>query len=261
MGNGQDDVGWRGRSLGNAEHQLGSPADADPPAPPADRSDAPDEAGEAELVLGVPWGTGSARGGPKGWHSRGYLPHRDHPGILQTITYRLADSLPAIQLDRIEAALRTTPPHLLDRERRRRMEQWLDAGHGSCLLRRPDAADLVVDTWRHFAGRRYDLIAWVVMPNHVHVLIRAYDEVALGTIVQSWKSYTGRRIAAMTATSEGGGAGGVWMRDYWDQFVRDERHFAAAVDYIHRNPVTAGLAERPEDWPWSSAAGPGPSGE
>lgn len=209
-----------------------------------------------------------------GWYSRGYLPHRDHPGLLQAITYRLADSLPAEALSRLDAELRRLPPEKQDAARRRRIEAWLDGGHGSCALSWPEAAVCVVDTWQRFAGERYDLIAWVVMPNHVHVLIRTYEGVALGKIVQSWKSYTGRRIGEMMdargsrpGSRPGGrgsqgrgsqrrgsqGAQGVWMREYWDRFIRNEAHFCAAVDYIHQNPVKAGLVARAEDWPWSSA--------
>jgi putative transposase len=237
-------------------------------------------AGNAEPQLGssVADGAELGLGGPthRGWYSRGYLPHCDHPGLLQTITYRLADSLPATVLEQMDAELRSLPPERQDAERRKRVEAWLDAGHGSCVLRLPEAAACVVDTWRHFAGERYDLIAWVVMPNHVHVLIRTYEGVALGKVVQSWKSYTGRRIREMmedmsragTECAQRGRAGarrsrelraparqsqGVWMREYWDRYIRDERHFQMTVDYIHQNPVKAGLVRRAEDWPWSSA--------
>jgi REP element-mobilizing transposase RayT len=194
----------------------------------------------------------------RGWYSRGYLPHRDHPGLLQAITYHLADSLPAAVLEQMDAELRSLPPERQDTERRRRVEAWLDAGHASCVLRLPEAAECVVDTWRHFAGERYDLIAWVVMPNHVHVLVRVYDGVSLGKIVQSWKSYTGRRIRVMIEEQGRAGARrsqgqGVWMREYWDRYIRDERHFQMAVDYIHQNPVKARLVGVAKDWPWSSA--------
>jgi len=117
------------------------------------------------------------------WYSRGYLPHRDHPGLLQAITYRLADSLPAKALARIEEELRMVDPQHVDAERRKRLDAWLDSGRGCCVLREPRAATCVIDTWRRFAGERYDLIAWVVMPNHTHVLIRVYEGVALGKIV------------------------------------------------------------------------------
>ncbi len=199
----------------------------------------------------------------RGWYSRGYLPHCDHPGLLQAITYRLGDSLPVTVLEQMDVELRRLPPARRDGERRKRIEDWLDAGHGCCALRIPEAAACVVDTWQHFAGERYDLIAWVVMPNHVHVLIRVYEGAPLGKIVQSWKSYTGRRIRVMMDEMVRAGprrsqgercqGRGVWMRDYWDRYIRDERHFEAAVRYIHDNPVKAGLVGTAEDWPWSSA--------
>ncbi len=215
-----------------------------------------------------PSGNAEPQLGPsKGWYSRGYLPHRDHPGLLQAITYRLADSLSADALACMEAELRLAGSQRMDAERRERLEAWLDAGHGCCALRDPRAANCVVDTWRCFAGKRYDLIAWVVMPNHVHVLVRVYEGTALGRIVQSWKSYTGRRIALLmleekcragVQRSQGDRAGArrsqtVWMREYWDRFIRNERHFSAAMYYIHQNPVKAGLVSHAEDWPWSSA--------
>ncbi len=157
----------------------------------------------------------------------------------------------------MDAELRTLPPGRRDTERRRRVEAWLDAGHGSCVLRLPEAAACVVDTWRHFAGERYDLIAWVVMPNHVHVLVRVYEGVPLAKIVQSWKSYTGRRIRVLREESPARARGSqmqeVWMREYWDRYIRDERHFHMAVDYIHQNPVKARLVGMAKDWPWSSA--------
>jgi len=243
---------------GSAEHQLGpTPITGNIP-------------GSAEHQLGPTPITGNIAGsaehqlGPthihRGWYSRGYLPHCDHPGLLQAITYRLADSLPAAVLEQMDAELCRLP--LQQRERRKRIEDWLDAGHGCCALRESEAAACVVDTWRHFAGARYDLIAWVVMPNHVHVLIRVYEGVPLAKIVQSWKSYTGRRIRKMMDESRAGARqsqgeafqdGGVWMREYWDRYIRDERHFEAMMHYIHDNPVKARLVNKAEDWPWSSA--------
>jgi putative transposase len=111
-------------------------------------------------------------------------------------------------------------------------------------------------------------VAGVVMPNHVHVLIKLIDGVPLGKVVQSWKSYTGRRIAGMVEDCRAGArrsqdqkSRGIWMRDYWDRYIRDEKHFDAAVEYIHMNPVKAGLVEKAEDWYWSSAGGWGKEAE
>ncbi|QOV91778.1 REP-associated tyrosine transposase [Humisphaera borealis] len=255
-----------GSDNGNAELQLGS-------------STHPVKDGEPER--GVP------RNVPKNWYTRGYLPHCDQSGLLQSITYRLADSLPASVLAKIEDELALLPPPKQDDERRRRFEQWLDAGHGSCLLRDPAAADCVVQGWRHFDGKRYDLMAWVVMPNHVHVMVRVYEGWTLGKIVQSWKSFTSRKIGKMLREKIVGNAelqlgtglsspvknvkqglgnagpeagvtptevsGGIWMREYWDRYIRNEQHFTATVDYIHQNPVKAGIVSSPTAWRWSSA--------
>jgi hypothetical protein len=117
--------------------------------------------------------------------------------LLQAITYRLADSLPQHLLAQLKADLEIIPPEKRDPESRKQMEQWLDAGYGKCHLRHPQAAEIVVNNWKHFDGKRYDLIAWTVMPNHVHVLVRIYEGYSLGKIVQSWKSYTGKKILAL----------------------------------------------------------------
>ena len=209
---------------------------------------------EAKLKLGPP-SAPPATLSHRGWYSRGHLPHCDYPDLLQVITYRLADSLPTSVWNRLDQELQELPPEKEAAERRRRLEAWLDAGHGDCLLRIPEAAALVIDSWRHSDGVRYDLIAWVVMPNHVHVLIRTYEGVALAKIVQSWKSYTGRRILQIADERLQGREHPrqLWMREYWDRYIRDERHYIAAVAYIHENPVKAGLVAVAEDWPWSSA--------
>ncbi len=196
-----------------------------------------------------------------GWKHRGYLPHFDAPDAIQHITYRMADSLPKEALARIEQELLTLPVEKQDGERRRRIEAYLDAGHGSCILRQPEAAHIVIETWFRFDDERYRLLAFVVMPNHCHVLIECVDARPLWKIVNSWKSYTARWINAhMLGGESRAGARrsqALWQRDYWDRYIRDERHFHAAMAYIESNPVVAGLARAPEDWPWSSASNGG----
>ena len=196
----------------------------------------------------------------KEWYTRGYLPHRDRPGLLQMITYHLADSLPKNAVEQLAAELSSTPPENQQTQKRKHIEKWLDSGHGSCVLRNPDAAACVVENWQHYAGIHYDPIAWVVMPNHVHVLIRVYEGMSLGTIVKAWKSYTSRRINSFAASQKPTTpqrsektTRQLWHREYWDRYIRDEKHFFAAVEYIHQNPVKAGLVSQAEQWPWSSA--------
>ena len=96
------------------------------------------------------------------------------------------------------------------------------------------------------------------MPNHVHVLI--HPKIELGRILQSWKSYTGRWALARNAELGLGVPGkAFWMREYWDRYIRDERHLLQTIEYIHNNPVKAKLCQQAQDWPWGSAGAPSPS--
>ncbi|MCO6482386.1 MAG: transposase [Flavobacteriales bacterium] len=156
---------------------------------------------------------------------------------------------------------------LREAEKEQRVAAYLDAGHGSCILRVPELAEMVQETFTHFHGQRYHLHAWCVMPNHVHVLFQAKEGWTMSRIVASWKSYTGRRISAyakangmpdglsagLFAAVGRGVPGRVWHREYWDRYIRDDGHFNTVVEYIRMNPVKAGLCTRPEDWRWSSA--------
>ena len=122
-------------------------------------------------------------------------------------------------------------------------------------MRRPEIAALVRDALSRFDGERYRLLEWCVMPNHVHVLIRQEPGFPLAEIVRSWKVFTAREANAILRRT-----GRFWMREYHDRCIRDENHLAVAVAYIRNNPVKAGLCERAEDWPWSSATGMRTSG-
>ncbi|HYU17687.1 MAG TPA: transposase [Chloroflexota bacterium] len=135
-----------------------------------------------------------------------------------------------------------------DAERRRRVEAYLDEGHGATWLSDPRIATLVEDAFLYLDRERYHLHAWVVMPNHVHVLITPRPGFRLSDIVQAWKSWS-----AKTANRILGRSGPFWQRDYFDRFIRDDEHFRAALDYIEENPVKAGLCDVPEGWRWSSA--------
>jgi REP element-mobilizing transposase RayT len=184
----------------------------------------------------------STRLAHRGWHTRGYLPHFDSAGVTQMVTYRLDDALPTDVIARCGQEARN------EADRRKRLEAYLDAGLGSCALRRPEAAQLVVENWKHFDGTRYFLRAWVVMPNHVHVMITQQLGWPLDRVVHGWKSFTAHEINRLVKRS-----GRLWEPDYWDRGIRDERHNRAAVAYIHNNPVKAGLTACAEGWPWSSA--------
>jgi len=176
-------------------------------------------------------------------HSRGYLPHVEGASI-QFITYRLAESIPK---DMLSQVVKYKDSNI----RKARIEELLDSGLGSCLLKESGCAKIVIDNWKYFDGVDYKILAFVVMPNHVHILIQLLDDKALSKIIWNWKSYTSKAILKLNPEQYSP----VWMRDYWDRYIRDENHLAASIEYIHNNPVKAGLVENITEWPWSSAAG------
>lgn len=128
------------------------------------------------------------------------------------------------------------------------VEQYLDAGHGHCYLQELQCAEIVQNAVLHFAGERYDLHAWCVMPNHVHTLFTPEPGWEWSKIVHSWKSFTSNQCNRVL-----GLAGRFWQRDPFDRYIRDQNHFEKTLRYIENNPVKAGLCEQPEDWLWSSA--------
>ena len=145
--------------------------------------------------------------------------------------------------------MKLLPLEKRDAERRKRIDAWIDAGHGSCVLRKPQIAQMVQESFFAFDSQRYRLLAWVVMPNHVHVLFEPICGWTTAKIVASWKKFTARQICEIQEK----GSSPVWHREYWDRYIRDQRHLTKAIEYIHANPVKAALAATPESWPWSSA--------
>lgn len=178
----------------------------------------------------------------KGWYQRGYMPHFDAAGMYQMITYRTADSLPQELLQQAKHNLGQSDGS--DRKTCKKMELWLDKGMGACVLANNGVASIIKESWKYWDTQRYDLLNWVIMPNHVHLLLKQYDEYNIATIVHSWKSYTGQKINKLL-----GCRGAFWAIEYWDRYIRDERHFIRAMDYIDQNPVKAGLVNDPSEWP------------
>ncbi len=181
------------------------------------------------------------------WHSRGYLPHWEIGEVPQSITFRLADSLPAKVLNAWRNELRSTPQEKLDLERRKRVEQALDRGYGDAHLGDPRVATVVEQAFLHFDAAKYRLHAWTIMPNHVHVIATPLGDATLSDIAHSWKGFTASKANELL-----GRRGTFWAPEYYDRAIRDEVHYAAAMTYVAMNPVKAGLCRRPEDWRFSS---------
>ncbi|MFM9905600.1 MAG: REP-associated tyrosine transposase [Pyrinomonadaceae bacterium] len=183
----------------------------------------------------------------QGWSSRGYLPHFDGGEILQFVTFRLADSMPQDVLEKLRREVADENGEI---RFRKNVERYLDSGYGSCFLKRQDIAKLVRDGLFFHAGKKYELIAWVIMPNHVHILIRPLPDVELDAIMHSIKSYM-----AHEANKILGRSGQFWQPESFDRYIRNQKHFLSVIRYIENNPVKARLCLRPEDWPYSSATG------
>jgi len=190
----------------------------------------------------------------KGWHSRGYLPHLDVPHLVQGLTIRLYDAMPENLLRAWRQDLRHLAEDEAGRQERKMIEKYLDSGRGACWLARPDIAEIVRGSMEYGDKSRYDVLAWVVMPNHCHLLIRPIEPWGLPTIVESFKKWTGRE-----ANKALGRSGSFWYPDYFDRYMRNSEHLLRCVEYIHMNPVKAGLCAGPEAWPWSSFCDSGES--
>jgi REP element-mobilizing transposase RayT len=121
-------------------------------------------------------------------------------------------------------------------------------------------AQTVAETLMFFAGQRYALLAWVVMPSHIHWVFRPCEEwvQSLGCSADERSprqriQHSVNRHAALKCNQLLGRTGGFWQRESYDHCVRDEEELERIIAYIHANPVRGGLAARAEDYPFSSA--------
>jgi REP element-mobilizing transposase RayT len=146
------------------------------------------------------------------------LPHWEYPGATYFLTFRLSDSLPAglqrgLQIQRAawlrannlqdQRGMDDLTPKLRKEYHCRftsKEHQWLDEGHGRCLLRQPTPRKIVEGALFHFDHERYVLDAFVIMPNHVHVLVLPLAGHFLSDITASWKKFAARQINAALAT-------------------------------------------------------------
>lgn len=202
-------------------------------------------------------------------YEHGVLPHWRQDGCTYFVTFRLADSLPrsvwgGLQDER-KAWLRAhgvdpsakdwkRPFAKLSQQLQREYERsvgaqlnrHLDEGHGECLLRHGSTSDIVAAALDHFHGERVWTGDFVVMPNHVHVLMTPMDGFELEDVLRSIKGFSAKEINHAL-----GKYGTLWQRESYDHIVRDERQLEAFQNYIRDNPAKAGLTEG--DYRYASA--------
>lgn len=207
------------------------------------------------------------------------LPHILPIGATFFISYRLADSLPRSIVKKLEKELADEIQVLkkisredldveISKAKKRyfgKFDKQLDIEpFGSCYLQMPEVANLVKDSLFKKDGEWYELLAFCIMPNHVHVLLdmsmQHYNEhngiktvvelekkyVQLDKIMKQIKGSSARYINMLLNRS-----GALWQKDSYDRFVRNEKEWINIVNYILENPVKAGLVNKWEDWPFS----------
>jgi REP element-mobilizing transposase RayT len=112
---------------------------------------------------------------------------------------------------------------------------------GARFLENPRIASIVADAFHYFDSKRYCLFAWVIMPTHIHIIVRPNNGYALSEIIHSWKSFTAQESNKIL-----GRTGKFWHAEYYDHLVRDEEDFARCMQYLWSNPEEAKLT----DWQW-----------
>jgi putative transposase len=194
------------------------------------------------------------------------LPHLQPPGATFFITFRLAGSIPAAviaalyaEAEQTRAELERAPdsPERAERlylEERRFFGKWdaiLDLGDGPDWLRNPAVARLMADSMHYFDGTRYDLLAYCIMANHVHVAFTPLLQTAdvyypLAQIMHTMKGYTASQANRLLGRS-----GAFWLHESYDHYVRSTAELDRIIAYVVNNPVKAGLVSEWQAWPWT----------
>ena len=170
------------------------------------------------------------------------LPHwfQEHKTVF--VTFRLADSLPQEKIEELKElkkAMIVNENLCNDSNIRkeynievaRRIERWIDKGYGSCMLANPDMREIVDNAMRFYDKDKYLLFAFVVMPNHVHLLLSPLSDIPVTDVLGKIKSYTAKLINNRLKRT-----GNVWQNGCFDRIVRDADNFEQYMEYICRNP-------------------------
>jgi REP element-mobilizing transposase RayT len=175
------------------------------------------------------------------------LPHWQQDKVTYFITFRLADSLPQEKLNQLRIEQENWLRHHKEPYSKEeikeynelfneKIQSWLDAGYGSCILKEESNLSIVANALNHFKDIRYLLHDWVIMPNHIHLLLTPTNDFTLKKIMHSLKSYTANQINKYSGRN-----GKLWQDESYDHIVRNKKQFYAISKYIASNPIKAGL--------------------
>ncbi|MCK5843200.1 MAG: transposase [Victivallales bacterium] len=179
--------------------------------------------------------------------SKRNLPHWEQPGTTYFITFRLADSIPLATVRKIkmerEIWLSSHEEPLSDEDWleynklfSQRIHDLLDSGAGECVLADRRISDIVKNALSHFDGEKYTLGAWVIMPNHTHIVVTPLDKHSLERITHSWKSFTANEINKKLQRKVP-----LWQGESFDHIIRNMKQLRVIEKYILANPAKANL--------------------
>lgn len=168
----------------------------------------------------------------------GHLPHISQNQKLYAVTFRLHDSLPQSV---IQAYMNDSMAHYAENESdskskreiylHKKMMEYMDMGYGECLLRNPDVREIVEEAFRYVHANMALVHAYVIMPNHVHVILETKENVKIQDVMHRLKHYTSVKINSFLQHE-----GSVWQREYYDRMIRNQSHYENAIRYITNNP-------------------------
>ncbi len=173
---------------------------------------------------------------------KGKLPHWHQDGKLQFVTFRLNDSLPQSkirELNEVILSFEKLHPKPWDERTTQdyhntigpKYEVYLDNGYGNCILRNPWAQNILINVIFFYNNLKYEVVALIIMPNHVHIILHLKDQYRLDKIIQSIKRQSAREINKYLNQE-----GPIWMKGYYDRIVRSYDNLKHYIKYIIDNP-------------------------
>lgn len=195
------------------------------------------------------------------------LPHVQPSGRIFIVNFRLAGSLPQFVLEQLKAdaeqlerTLRTISDpserfHLKDQEQRRLFSKWDDALHksqaGPFWLKDDRIAQIVADCMRYHDGNWFELLAYCIMPNHTHIVLKPFELSEATDYSLTKITYNIKRNSAKQANAALGRTGQFWQHESYDHFIRDDAELERVLQYVVNNPVKAGLVSDWRTWKWT----------
>ena len=200
-----------------------------------------------------------------GFYKSGTLPHYDIKYKFQFITLREYGSIPQSILKTIEdKTIKFNEDFLkynsfthyerqirIQHLRLKLFEKYQDCGYGRCLFKKKEIANIIKEALLFYNDKNYEIISWVIMPNHIHLLVYLYPNYELAKFIHYVKSITTNKIKKYIDISEK-----IWSNDYFDRYIRNHFHYCKTVNYIRMNPVKAGLCKDYQDWKFTDSHAP-----